>query len=318
MLAQFTWEDDERILVSGQGCEDAVVLNFPAGRAMVQSVDFLTPMVNDPYAFGSIAAANALSDIYAMGGIPFSAMNIVCFPKDCLSLEVLGQVLHGGRDAVMAAGAVMAGGHTVDDPELKFGLAVTGEVHASEVAKNSGAKPGEFLILTKPVGTGILATAIKAQWPNAQKLEDVIITWAGRLNAGGGQVIRDYHLQGATDVTGFGLGGHILEMAKAGRVHLQIKAQSVPVMDHALELASMGLVPAGAYANKAHCQKSLQVAKRVDPLLVDVIFDPQTSGGLVLSVPEAQVGAVQAALRGFGDLAEVIGQVLPAEESGWA
>ena len=283
---------------------------------MVQSVDFLTPMVNDPYAFGCIAAANSLSDIYAMGGVPFSAMNIVCFPRDCLPLEVLQRILRGGRDTVQAAGAVMAGGHTVDDPELKFGLAVTGEVDASQVAKNSGAKPGDFLILTKPLGIGILATAIKAEWPNAQDLEGMVLTWAGKLNAGGGQVIRDFQLQGATDVTGFGLGGHVLEMAQAGGVHMQIWTQAVPVMDQALELASMGLVPAGAYANKAHCQKSLQVGNGVDPLLVDVIFDPQTSGGLVLSVPEGQVDEVQAALRLSGDLAEVIGQVLPAAQAG--
>jgi selenide,water dikinase len=308
--------EDERLLISGQGNEDAVVLKFPAGRAMVQSVDFLTPMVNDPYAFGCIAAANSLSDIYAMGGVPFSAMNIVCFPRDCLPLEVLQHILHGGRDTVQAAGAVMAGGHTVEDPELKFGLAVTGEVDANQVAQNSGAKPGDLLILTKPLGIGILATAIKAEWPNAQDLEGMILDWAGKLNAGGGQVIREYQLRGATDVTGFGLGGHVLEMAKAGGVHMQIWTQAVPVMDQVLELASMGLVPAGAYANKTHCQKSLQIRDGVDPLLVDVIFDPQTSGGLILSVPEGQVDEVQAALRKFGDLADVIGQVLPAGEAG--
>ena len=283
---------------------------------MVQSVDFLTPMVNDPYAFGRIAAANALSDIYAMGGLPFSAMNIVCFPKDCLPLEVLSRILCGGKDTVQAAGAVVAGGHTVEDPELKFGLAVTGEVDASRVARNGGARPGEFLILTKPLGTGILATAVKAEWSNALELEQIISNWAGRLNAGGGQVIRDYHIQGATDVTGFGLGGHVLEMAKAGGIHIQVEINSVPIMDHALELATMGLIPAGAYANKAHCQADLAIGRGVDPLLVDVMFDPQTSGGLVLSVPEEDVGAVQSALQGFGDLAAVIGRVFAAEGRG--
>ncbi len=316
MLSAFRWEKDDRILVSGQGCEDAVVLRFPSGKAMVQSLDFLTPMVNDPYAFGCIAAANALSDIYAMGGAPFSAMNIVCFPKGCLPLEVLSRILRGGQDTVLAAGAVMAGGHTVDDQELKFGLAVTGEADSSRIAVNSGARDGDFLVLTKPIGTGILATAIKAEWANAPDLEQLIIRWAGRLNSAGAEVIRDHHLQGATDVTGFGLGGHVMEMAKAAGMHIQVSVHAVPIMNHVLELASTGLVPAGAFANKTHCQDTLWIEKGVDPILVDVIFDPQTSGGLLLAVPEARLSEVQTDLRNRGDLAEVIGRVLPGSEYG--
>jgi selenide,water dikinase len=316
VLSSFRWEKDDRILISGQGCEDAVVLRFPSDKAMVQSLDFLTPMVNDPYAFGCIAASNALSDIYAMGGAPFSAMNIVCFPKDCLPLEVLSQILRGGQDTVLAAGAVMAGGHTVEDQELKFGLAVTGEADASRIAVNSGARAGDLLVLTKPIGTGILATAIKAKWANAQGLEQELVKWAGRLNSVGAQVIRDHRVQGATDVTGFGLGGHAMEMAKAAGVHIQVSAHAVPIMDHVLELAAMGLVPAGAYANKAHCQNALWIESEIDPILMDVIFDPQTSGGLLLAVPETSLAKVQADLRRQGDLAEVIGRVMPGSEYG--
>lgn len=316
MLSQFVWEQDERILVSGQGAEDAVVLNFPSQKAMVQSVDFLTPMVNEPYDFGRIAAANALSDIYAMGGMPFSAMNIVGFPKDCLPLDVLTEILRGGYDTVRSAGAVMAGGHTVDDPELKFGLAVTGAIHADQIATNSGAREGDVLVLTKPIGTGVLATGIKAQWDNADELESQVISWAGRLNANAARVIQEHGLTGATDITGFGLAGHALEMAKASGTHITIWTQNVPIMQYAQELASMGLVPAGAFANKTYCSHCTNADADVDPVLFDLMFDPQTSGGLLLAVSESMLDQVRAALRRHGDLAEVIGKVLAGREHG--
>jgi selenide,water dikinase len=278
---------------------------------MVQSVDFLTPMVNDPYVFGRIAAANALSDIYAMGGCPFSAMNIVGFPKDCLPLDVLTSILRGGQDVVREAGAVMAGGHTVEDPELKFGLAVTGTIDPGQIATNSGASAGDVLVLTKPVGTGVLATAIKARWDNALELEQLLSTWSGRLNAGGARVIQEFGLKGATDVTGFGLGGHALEMAKASGVHIQLEARAIPWLDHACDLAAVGLLPAGAYANKSHCREFFDCADTVDPLHVDLVFDPQTSGGLLLSVPEEKLSRIQEALHAGGELAQVIGKVGP-------
>ena len=316
MLSKFIWKKDRRILVSGQGSEDAVVLDFPQQRAMVQSVDFLTPIVNDPYAFGCIAAANALSDIYAMGADPFSAMNIVCFPKDCLSLDILTDILRGGQETVLSSGAVMAGGHTVEDPELKYGLAVTGEVDASKVSVNGGAQAHDLLILTKPIGTGVLATAVKAEWENAPELERTLFAWAGRLNATGARVIKDHSLRGATDITGFGLGGHALEMAKAAGVHIRLFARSVPLLAHAQELASMGLVPAGAHANAQYCQGFFDIQNEVDAVLRDLIFDPQTSGGLLLAVPEAKLAGVQRDLRSHGDTAQVVGEVLSGAEHG--
>lgn len=316
MLSKFVWEQDDRILVSGQGAEDAVVLNFPSKKAMVQSVDFLTPMVNDPYAFGCIAAANALSDIYAMGGIPFSAMNIVGFPKDCIPLDVLTDILRGGYDTVRSAGAVMAGGHTVDDPELKFGLAVTGTIDAEQIATNSGAHVGDVLVLTKPIGTGVLATGIKAQWDNVDELESQVISWAGKLNAHAAGVIQEHGLTGATDITGFGLAGHAQEMAKASGTHIIIWTKRVPILQYAQELASMGLVPAGAFANKTYCSQCTQADADIDPVLFDLMFDPQTSGGLLLAVSDSKLDQVRAALRRHGDLAEVIGKVLPARDQG--
>jgi len=315
VLSQFVWEQDDRILVSGQGAEDAVVINFPSQKAMVQSVDFLTPMVNEPYAFGCIAAANALSDIYAMGGMPFSAMNIVGFPKDCMPLDVLTEILRGGYETVRSAGAVMAGGHTVDDPELKFGLAVTGVIDADQIATNSGARAGDLLVLTKPIGTGVLATGIKAQWDNADALESQVISWAGRLNAEAGRVIQEHRLTGATDITGFGLAGHAQEMAKASGTHITIWTNRVPIMQYAQELATMGLIPAGAFANKTYCSQCTHADADVDPVLFDLMFDPQTSGGLLLAVSEAKLDFVQAALHGHGDLAEVVGKVLPAKDN---
>jgi len=300
--------------VSGKGCEDATVLRFPANQALVQSVDILTPMVNDPYIFGCIAAANSLSDIYAMGAQPFSAMNIMCFPQDCLSMDVLRHVLQGGRETVRAAGALMAGGHTVQDPELKFGLAVTGQVHPDHVAVNGGAQEGDLLVLTKPVGTGILATGIKARWPHAQEFEQLLATWAGRLNAVGAQVIRNHNIRGATDITGFGLGGHALEMAKGSDVHIQIWIHEVPLLDYSRDLAAVGLVPAGAHANKAHCQEFLSVNEENDLILEDIMFDPQTSGGLLLAVAESKLDKVRNELREQGDMAAVIGRVFSASE----
>ena len=291
-------------------------MNFPPGWAMVQSVDFLTPIVNDPYGFGCIAAANALSDIYAMGGQPFSAMNIVCFPKDCMPLSVLTQVLRGGRDTVHRSGAVVAGGHTVEDQELKFGLAVTGQVREDRVATNGGARAGDRLLLTKPVGSGVLATAIKADMPGSQDLEDDLIRWAGRLNATAARVISRHGIAGATDVTGFGLGGHLLEMARAAGVHIHLSTPDIPLFAKARDLAAMGLVPAGTYANRSHCARETQISGEVDPILVDMVFDAQTSGGLVLAVPGAKVQQVRQDLQAQGDLAAVIGWVDSPDRSG--
>ncbi len=292
------------------------MVRFPAGKALVQTVDFFTPVVNDPYRFGRIAAANALSDVYAMGGEPVSAMNIVCFPKSGRPVSVLRDILRGGLDAIMEAGAVLAGGHSVDDPEIKYGLAVSGAIDPERIARNDGLAVGDTLILTKPLGSGVLATAVKADWEGAAALEEELYRWAARLNAAGARVIRELNLSAATDVTGFGLGGHALEMARASGVGLEIFVEALPFMDRALELAGMGLVPAGSHANAAHYACRTVRRAGIDPLKADLVFDAQTSGGMLLAVPGDQVEAARALLAGAGDLAAVVGRVVAAGEEG--
>lgn len=300
-------------LIAGQAVgEDAAVVRFPAGCALVQTVDFFTPIVNDPYRFGQIAAANALSDVYAMGGQPLAAMNIVCFPAKTMPLEILQDILRGGYDKVLEAGAVPAGGHSVEDAEIKYGLAVSGTIDPERVATNAGLRPGDLLVLTKALGTGVLTTAVKGRWDGADELERLVWETAGRLNAGGAAVIRALGLRGATDVTGFGLGGHLLEMCRASELDVELDVAAVPLLPRALELAGMGLVPAGSHANRHFCSARVQVAPDVPLVLTDLIFDAQTSGGLVLAVPPAQLDTARAMLEASGDLAAVIGCVRPA------
>lgn len=316
MLAELVYEPDPRVLASPEGGEDAAVLSFPEGKALVQSLDFFTPIVNDPYSFGQIAAANSLSDIYAMGGDAYSVMNIVCFPSKTMSLDILKAILRGGLDKIREAGAIMSGGHSVEDEEIKYGLSVTGVVDPEKMALNRGASPGEQLLLTKPLGTGVLATAVKAGWSGAEHMEEELLAWAGRLNMLGARVIRQLELSGATDVTGFGLGGHALEMARASGVRLELWSGSIPVLPSALELAGMGLIPEGSYANKHYCGALVRVGQGVDPVRLDLVFDAQTSGGLLLAVPEDKLEQAVQLLEGSGDLAAHIGRVIPEGSSG--
>ena len=302
-------------LLTGQGVnEDAAVVRLPDGRGLVQTVDFFTPIVNDPFLFGRIAAVNALSDVYAMGGTPLAAMNIVCFPAKTMDTAILGEILRGGLEAVLEAGAVPAGGHSVEDDEIKYGLSVSGLVEADAFASNTGLVPGDVLLLTKPLGTGVLATALKGDFGDKAALEALLGKWAGRLNAAGGRVIRELGLRAATDITGFGLGGHVLEMAAASQVAVELSLASIPFLPEAVELAGYGMLPAGSFANKRHCAKDVAWASGLDPIRCDLVFDAQTSGGLVLAVPAAKVAAAQAMLEAAGDLAAVIGRVAELEE----
>ncbi len=305
-----------RLLTSTHSNEDAAIVRMPPGKALVQTLDFFTPIVNDPYSFGQIAAANALSDVYAMGGEPWCAMNILCFPVRDLPEEVLTAILAGGADKVIEAGAVLAGGHSVDDPEIKYGLAVTGLVDPDSFAANVNLKPGQVLILTKSLGTGILATAVKANWDGADELEQALIANSARLNAAPAMVIRELKLKAATDITGFGLGGHLLEMAAASNVNVRIEADALPALPRVLELAGMGLLPAGSHANKRYRQPDTLVASGVDPLRVDLAFDAQTSGGIVLALAPDQVGTALALLKEHGETGHVIGSVHPLEPGG--
>lgn len=284
-----------------------MVLSFPVGKALVQTVDFFTPIVNDPYRFGRIAAANSLSDIYAMGGTPFSAMNIVCFPIKKLPGSVLTEILRGGLDAVLEAGAVPSGGHSVEDDEIKYGLSVSGLVSPDGFSSNRGVKAGDELLLTKPVGTGVLATAVKGEMPGSDAMEDTLFAVCGRLNKAGGEVIQRLGLTGATDITGFGLGGHLIELAEASGVTIELRMMSVPLIDQAMELASMGMMPAGSICNRNHYLPRTTIADGLDPIHVDMMFDAQTSGGLVLAVPPEKLAEASAMLEAAGDLAAHIG-----------
>ena len=276
----------------------------------MQTVDFFTPIVNDPYRFGQIAAANALSDVYAMGGAPWSAMNIVCFPVKDMPGEILAEVLKGGHDKILEAGAVLAGGHSVEDTELKYGLAVSGTVDPERFSSNRGARPGDALVLTKPVGTGVLATAVKAEWEGRETMEETLYTIASRLNRAGGEVIAKLGLTGATDVTGFGLGGHLIELAEASGVSARLDLDAIPFIPEAVELAGMGMLPAGSICNRDYYKVKTSAAQELDPIRYDLVFDAQTSGGLILSVPQQRLTEALSMLEEAGETAAVIGEIL--------
>jgi selenide,water dikinase len=294
--------------VGWEKADDAGVVRLRDDLALIQTVDFFTPIVNDPRDFGRIAAANALSDVYAMGGRPLTAMNLVCFPKKRLPKEVLKEILLGGMEVIHKAQALLVGGHSVDDPELKYGLSVTGLVHPDKVVTNGGARPGDRLVLTKPLGTGILATAIKARMA-PEDVEREAISWMTTLNREASEAMQEVGASGCTDITGFGLLGHALEMARASRVELTIRASRVPILRAALEMASQGLVPEGTFANRAYCEKSLRVEGVISPFLLDCLADAQTSGGLLISVPEASSLALDKAMERLGVFRAWIGEV---------
>lgn len=280
---------------------------------MIQTLDFFTPVVDDPYLFGQIAAANALSDVYAMGGVPKLALNIVCFPN-CLDVEILGEILRGGADKVKEAGAVLAGGHSVQDDEPKYGLSVTGFVHPDKVYKNSGCRTGDVLILTKQIGSGVVNTAVKAQMASQEAAQESARVMAS-LNRKAGEAAAAYTVHACTDVTGFGLLGHCAEMAKAGNVTLDISVGDVAYLKEAKDYARMGLVPAGAYRNREFVQPDLDDGN-IEEVYLDLLCDPQTSGGLLFSVPEAEAAGILSDLRGRKIETEVsvIGRVLEKQE----
>ena len=280
---------------------------------MIQTLDFFTPVVDDPYLFGQIAAANALSDVYAMGGVPKLALNIVCFPN-CLDVEILGEILRGGADKVKEAGAVLAGGHSVQDDEPKYGLSVTGLVHPDRVYKNSGCRPGDILILTKQIGSGVVNTAVKAQMASEEAALESARVMAS-LNRKAGEAAAAHTIHSCTDVTGFGLLGHCAEMAKAGDVTLDISVRDIAYMKDAMDHARMGLVPAGAYRNREFVQPDLDDGN-VEEVYLDLLCDPQTSGGLLFSVPESEAAELLDDLRAQKIETEVsvIGRVLEKQE----
>ncbi len=275
--------------------------------ALIQTLDFFTPIVDDPYLFGQIAAANSLSDVYAMGGKPLTAMNIVTFPAGKLSADVLLAILSGGQQKILEAGAVMVGGHTIEDDEPKYGLSVTGVVHPSRILTNAGAQIGDALVLTKAIGTGVLYTAMRAEM-FAEGVAAAAVSMAN-LNRYAAQVMENYPVHACTDITGFGLLGHTFEMSSASGVDVELFSRSVPLLPEAAEAASMGLVPAGAYANREYL-KAVVFDSVVPENIRDLLYDPQTSGGLLISMPENQVEELLQAMRSAGIVAaSLIGRV---------
>lgn len=275
---------------------------------MIQTVDFFPPMVDDPYLFGQIAAANALSDVYAMGGMPKLAMNLLCFPASLLDEEDVLAILKGGADKVHEAKAVLCGGHTIEDKEPKYGLCVTGFVHPDKVLTNAGAKSGDKLILTKPLGSGILSTAAKAEMLT-KKQEAALYEVMTRLNAGAADVMGRFSPNACTDITGFGLIGHASEMAKGSRKTIRLYSDQLPLMDGVLEMAKEGIVPGGAYRNRQYLSATTGISDSVSLALSDVMFDPQTSGGLLISVPKEEAEALLDALKAACPEARLIGEV---------
>ncbi len=298
-------------MVGIETSDDAAVYRINDDMCLIQTIDFFPPMVDDPAVFGQIAAANALSDIYAMGGRPILALNIVCFPS-CLSPDVLGEILRGGADKVYQAGAVIAGGHSVEDDEPKYGLAVTGLVHPEKLLTNAGAQKGDVLVLTKPLGSGIINTAIKGNIAD-QNSYDQAVKYMAMLNAAAGAAVAEVGANACTDITGFGLLGHAAEVAKASGKSIELWSEACPIMTGALELARMGIIPAGAYNNRTYLGDQV-VFDGVDREIQDVLFDPQTSGGLLISLPEQKADRLVNMLKEQEVPAAVVGRVVAAKE----
>ena len=311
ILCQLPKFQNPDLLVGTETSDDAAVYRISDELAIIQTLDFFTPVADDPYDFGQIAAANALSDVYAMGGEPKTALNIVAFPKD-MDTEILGEILKGGADKVMEAGAVLAGGHTIQDDTPKYGLSVTGFVHPDKFWKNYGAQTGDRLILTKALGTGIINTAIKADMVSERAREAALASMK-TLNKGARDVLKKYQIHACTDVTGFGLGGHGTEMAEGSNKTLVIHTEQLPVLPNVEENASMGLIPGGAYRNRNFAGKSGYTSTAV-LWKEDLVFDPQTSGGLLAAVPEEEADSIVKELNKAGLPASVIGEVIDRTE----
>ena len=306
---------DDRVLIDYRTSDDAGVYRLDANRALVQTVDFFTPIVDDPFAYGQIAAANALSDVYAMGGRPLTALAIAAFPKDA-ERTILQEIFAGGLDKLREAGVALLGGHTVQDSEIKFGYAITGDVDPARVLANAGAQPGDALLLTKPIGTGIIATALKfGRAPQAAIAAATrSMTTLNRAAAGVLERMAPGVVHACTDITGFGLIGHGSEMAVASACSLELVADSVPLIDGARDLVR-GNIPGGGRTNREHFAKGVSVAPGVDGAVVDLLYDPQTSGGLLIAVSDSNASDVVSALAADGVVATRIGRAVVSADA---
>jgi selenide,water dikinase len=300
------------VLVGITTGDDAGVFRLSDDLAIVNTVDFFTPVVDDPYTYGQIAAANALSDIYAMGGIPKTAVNIVCWPQSGMPNEMLGDILRGGTDKAREAGCMVVGGHSVADEEVKYGMAVTGIIDPRRIIRNVGARPGDALLLSKPLGTGVLMTALKRDRLPAEYYGHAV-RWMSELNATTARAMLAYEVHAATDITGFGLAGHGCKMAQGSGVTLRIEESDLPLLPGALELCRAGMIPGGGTRNREFFGPHVKISDEIADEIRTIVFDPQTSGGLLIALPERDALALLADLQRAGNAdAEIIGRVAAA------
>lgn len=299
--------ESKNLIVGIETSDDAAVYKLNDEMAVIQTLDFFTPVVDDPYTFGQIAAANSLSDVYAMGGKPTVALNIVCFPT-CISIDILGEILRGGADKVLESGAVVVGGHTVEDSEPKYGLSVMGIVHPDKILKNYGSKVGDVVIITKPLGIGIINTAIKGEVASKEAYNKAVKVMS-TLNKYAGEIVANYNLSACTDITGFGIMGHGYEMASASKVTLKIYSDRVPYIEEAKEYAEMGLVPAGSYNNRNYIDGKYEL-KNIPEWMKDILFDPQTSGGLLITCSKEEGEKIMKELLTLEMPSAIIGEVI--------
>ncbi|MCK5684940.1 selenide, water dikinase SelD, partial [bacterium] len=284
--------------------------------ALVQTLDFLTPVTDSPYEFGQIAAANSLSDVYAMGGKPITVMNIVCFPGSDMDESVLTETLKGGIDKINESHATLVGGHTVDDPEFKYGLSVTGVVHPDKVLTNSAAQINDVVVLTKPIGTGVMSTAIKAKVAKDDNIKQAFEVMS-MLNKTAADIMSKFKVHACTDVTGFGFAGHLLEMAKGSKKSINLYSKKTPLLNEVLDFAKAGMVPGGASKNRKFFEKFIQVDKSVNKPMSDLMFDPQTSGGLLISLAENQSDQFIQQMEAEGQKAWIVGEVTHESDTGF-
>jgi selenide, water dikinase len=296
------------LIVGFDTADDAGVYRLRDDLALVQTLDFFTPIVDDPYDYGRIAALNSINDVWAMAGTPLTAMAITCFPKKGVDPSILAGIMRGGLETLNQYGVTLVGGHSVDNEQIMFGYSVTGVIHPDRVAKNSGARAGDVIILTKPIGTGVISTGIKFG-----KVSHVVTTASVQTMLTPGkyaaEAMREFDVKGATDVTGFALLGHAWEMACASNVTIEIESAAVPILDGALELATFGLLTSGDKTNREYVGADVAIDKSIDANLVKLLFDPQTAGGMLIAVAEERAEQLLAVLKKHYEKASVIGHV---------
>ncbi len=303
---------DPNLIAGIEHCDDAGVYKINDDLALIQTVDFFTPIVDDPYTFGQVAVANALSDVYAMGGKPLTALNIICFPINTMDISILHEVLKGGLQKMREAGVLLVGGHSVEDNEIKYGLSVTGTIDPRKVLLNRGARAGDMLVLTKPIGTGIINTALKAKMVPDALVEKAIHSMA-ELNKGAAELMNScMHVHACTDVTGFGLLGHAAEMIEESDVGIVIFANRIPLFTEIKDFAEMGILPGGLHRNRKFRESMVEQKPTCPDWIMDALYDPQTSGGLLFSLPRSEAEPLIKAMHNDGIRhAAIIGEIVP-------